>query len=133
MSSDPAIEPDTDADRGPEAAAGTVIAHAMVWRGELVAAEDIRVDGTLEGPIESTGTVTVSSGARVCGRISAAAVVIAGRVDGNVAAATFVRLEATAQIVGDIEARRVSLRKGAKVRGKILTQEIWRQGYPGPR
>jgi cytoskeletal protein CcmA (bactofilin family) len=107
----------------PAAAAGTTIAKGMTWRGDLVAAEDVRVAGLLEGTIESTGEVTVERSGLVRGSITGARVRIAGEVEGNVAAARLIRVEGTGRVLGDLEARSVSVADGALVGGQIRTLE----------
>jgi len=102
---------------------GTRIARGMTWKGELVAAEDVRVQGILEGSIESTGLVTVETSGIVRGPVSGGQVRIAGEVEGNVSAARLVRVERTGQVLGDLEARSVSVADGAVVGGEIRTLE----------
>ena len=108
------------------AGSGTVIGRGMTWRGDLIAAEDVLVVGTLEGTIESTGVVTIQPSGRIKGRVSAAEVRVAGRVEGNVTAARLIRVDRSGRVKGDLEARQVTMAHGAKVRGKILTQETWK-------
>ena len=109
----------------------TVIARGMDWRGDLVAAEDVVVCGTLLGIIESTCRVLVLRSGRVQGRISAAEVVVAGIVEGDVAAAHRIRVESTGRVQGELEARSVSMAEGAQVGGRIRTLEQDRRG-PAP-
>lgn len=123
----PGPAPGPAADGGPQAPEappeGTVVAKGMTWKGELVAAEDVRIAGYLEGNIESTGIVTVERSGLVRGRISAARVVVAGEVEGDVRAARLVRVEAGGRVLGDLEARSVSVVDGALVGGAIRTLE----------
>ena len=77
------------------------------------------------GAVGRLGQVVAVSLVREMGPVLTA-LVVSGRVDGNVAAARLIRVDAGGRVKGDIEARHVSLMNGAKVQGKILTLEIWK-------
>jgi len=111
---------------------GTLVTYGMTWRGDLVAAEDVQVDGLIEGTIESTGLVVIGERGRVLGQVSAARVIVSGTVKGNVAAARMVRVEPTGRVDGDVEARVVTQGEGARVSGEIRSEETMRQGRRGP-
>ncbi len=115
------VEPPIEAELPPQE--GTRIARGMTWKGELVAAEDVRVQGILEGSIESTGLITVDTSGIVRGSVSGGQVRIAGEVEGNVRAARLVRVERTGRVLGSVEARSVSVADGAVVGGEIRTLE----------
>lgn len=102
---------------------GTRIARGMTWKGELIAAEDVRVAGILEGSIESTCLVTVETSGVVRGSVAGAQVRVAGEVEGDVRAARLIRVERTGRVLGDLEARSVSVADGASVGGEIRTLE----------
>ena len=110
---------------------GTYIARGMTWRGELVAGEDVRVAGVLEGTIETSGLVTVEKSGLVRGDIVGGQVRIAGEVEGNVTAARLVRVERTGRVLGDLEARSVAVAGGGVVGGRIHTLETMAAGARG--
>jgi cytoskeletal protein CcmA (bactofilin family) len=102
--------------RGPRAAIGP----ATTVRGEISAAEDLWIDGELEGSIEAAGhQVTINTGARVRAEVSARTVVVEGELRGNATAEQIVVVRAGGRMVGDIQAPRVGLEEGCQFRGNV--------------
>jgi cytoskeletal protein CcmA (bactofilin family) len=76
-------------------------------KGDLVADEDLIVQGQIEGSILHTRSLTIGPQGRVLGNIRARRIIVEGSVEGNLYA-----LE------------RASLRPGATVRGDIFAVEV---------
>lgn len=92
----------------------------LVIRGEITAQEALTIAGQVDGTIDVAGhIVTVEQGALVAADISAAAIVVCGKVQGTLAAATRIHLQAGAEVKGDINAPRLAVEDGAVVQGKI--------------
>lgn len=92
----------------------------LVIRGEITAQEALTIAGQVDGTIDVAGhIVTVEQGARVAADISAAAIVVCGRVEGALAAATRIHLHASAEVKGDLHAPRLAVEEGAMVQGKV--------------
>jgi len=68
----------------PSGGEGTLVAANAVWEGKLRSAGDVRVEGIVEGEIDTAATLVVAPGARVQGTIHARDVMIAGEVEGDV-------------------------------------------------
>lgn len=113
-SSEPAAAPRTT---GLHAA--SVIAAGARFEGAVTGAADLKVDGLLAGNVTTEGAVTVTAGGEVQGEITARAVSIAGRVEGNVAAADLVELAASARLEGNLAASRVVIAEGAFLSGQV--------------
>ena len=71
-----------------------------------------RIDGTVDGEIQCHGTLTIGPGAEVRAKISGHAVVIHGKVEGNVVAKEKVELVAPARLFGDIDTPRLIITEG---------------------
>jgi len=97
------------------------IGPSIVIKGEVLAKEPISVAGRVEGRIlvEAHG-VTIAQGAHVSGDVIAAAIVVAGTLEGTLAADGRIQLLDTAVVEGDIEAPRIAVHDGALVRGKVV-------------
>lgn len=80
----------------------TVIAKGATASGELSGTGDVLVEGSVIGAIRIHGTVTVAAAGVVKGPIQADSVCVAGCVEGNIAAKTYLRLELTGSITGDV-------------------------------
>ncbi len=81
--------------------------------GALKFQDDLLIDGVVEGEISSEGTLTIGQNARIQAEIKTKAVVIHGKVVGNITVSDRVELKATAELVGDIQAASLSVESGA--------------------
>jgi cytoskeletal protein CcmA (bactofilin family) len=92
----------------------------LVIRGEITAQEALTIAGQVDGTIDVAGhIVTVEQGAVVAADISAAAIVVCGKVEGTLAAVTRIHLHAGAEVKGDLNAPRMAVEDGAIVQGKV--------------
>jgi cytoskeletal protein CcmA (bactofilin family) len=80
--------------------------------GQLSFQGAARIDGSVEGEIQCRGKLTIGEGAEVRAKISCQAVVIQGRVEGNVAAQEKVELIAPARLYGNIDTPRLVITEG---------------------
>ncbi|HET7694558.1 MAG TPA: polymer-forming cytoskeletal protein [Vicinamibacterales bacterium] len=95
----------------------------LVIRGEITAQEALTIAGQVDGTIDVAGhIVTVEEGAVVAADISAAAIVVCGRVQGTLAAATRIHLQSGAEVQGSLNAPRLAVEDGAVVQGKVLVE-----------
>lgn len=62
----------------------TIIAKGVVIEGHVKSSGILRVDGTIEGEVHTTGDLVVGEGGHVKARVSATNLVIAGQVHGDV-------------------------------------------------
>ncbi len=93
------------------------IGAEVVITGNVNAAGDIHLDGTIEGDLSCT-TLTQGASGNVKGNITAEKATLAGSVDGTVSARDLM-LERTARISGDLSYENVSIETGAKVDGRV--------------
>jgi cytoskeletal protein CcmA (bactofilin family) len=94
-----------------------VLGRSLTVHGDLKADGGFRIDGTVEGNVESKGAVVVGQTGAVRGDVRGSDVVIAGRVFGNVLAAGHLDIVASGKVEGDIEAQSVRIEKGGVFRG----------------
>jgi len=87
-------------------------------KGRVKFANDLVVDGKIEGEIDSDGSLTVGENARVRAEIRTRSIVIYGKVHGNIIVTDRVELKANAELVGDIKAATLSIEAGAIFVGK---------------
>jgi len=106
----------------PENRAASRLAASVSVRGEISAAEDLYVDGEVQGTIRvPDAQVTIGPKGRVAADIEARCIEVQGRVDGNLRARERVALDRSAQVTGEIAAPRVAIAEGAEFRGQIET------------
>jgi cytoskeletal protein CcmA (bactofilin family) len=95
-----------------------VLSSDVEIKGTVKFTNDLVVDGRIEGEIQSEGNLTVGENARLKAEIKTGTVVVYGKVHGNIVAADKVELKATAEVVGDIKAKTLSIEPGAIFVGK---------------
>lgn len=95
-----------------------VLGRSAVVHGDLKAEGSFRIDGTVEGHVESTAAIVVGESGTVRGEVRAREVVVAGHVFGNVVCTGHLEIVATGAIEGDIEAASVSVETGGVFRGQ---------------
>ena len=109
--------------RAPEGAARvSVLGPTLKFRGELSAQEDLIVQGSVEGSITHTQSLTVGTDGSMKGDIRARVIVIDGKVEGNLYATESVTIRATAKVKGNVFAPRVGITDGAFFQGQIDMQ-----------
>ena len=99
--------------------AGSVIAEGLSIEGEVVAEEEVVVQGSVRGKLSSSDAVLIGSSAVVEANVSAQTLTIAGQVTGNVTAVERVDLQAGARLVGDVKAARLTIADGASFKGNV--------------
>jgi len=99
------------------------IGKSVVIKGELSGSEDLYVDGTVEGTIQLQGNnLIIGPNGHVHADVSVKAVVIQGKLEGNIRAKDRAELRKSAVIVGDIVTQRIAIEEGAYFKGKVEVQ-----------
>jgi cytoskeletal protein CcmA (bactofilin family) len=118
-----AAEPRAPEVRAPEAASrASVLGPTLRFRGELSAQEDLIIQGSVEGSITHTQSLTVGTDGSMKGDIRARVIVIDGKVEGDLYATESVNIRATAKVKGNVFAPRVGITEGAFFQGQIEMQ-----------
>jgi cytoskeletal protein CcmA (bactofilin family) len=111
----------------PQVAVDTLIGAKVVFRGDIVFAGGLHVDGTVVGTISAEPGVeallVVSEKGRVEGEIRVPHVVVDGTIKGDIHAHGKVELAAHARIEGNIHYRLLEMAAGAEVNGRIRHDE----------
>ncbi len=98
----------------------TVLGATVRFKGELVADEDLMIQGQIEGSIEQKAShLTIGSKGIIKADINANHVIVQGEVIGDLYATEAVIVEASARVRGNIFAPRVTLNDGAQFKGSI--------------
>ena len=95
----------------------SIISPGLKVVGNLISEDDIQVNGTVEGDIQSA-SLTVTNNAQINGSISAETVMIQGTVNGQLNA-NKVKVAATGRVKGDITYRSISMEEGALIDGHL--------------
>jgi cytoskeletal protein CcmA (bactofilin family) len=100
----------------------SVLGPTLKFRGELSAQEDLIVQGSVEGSITHTQSLTVGTDGTMKGDIRARVIVIDGKVEGDLYATESVSIRATAKVKGNVFAPRVGITEGAFFQGQVEMQ-----------
>lgn len=98
---------------------GSVLGSTLRFKGDLVADEDLVVQGQIEGSILHTRSLTIGADGVMKGDIRARRIVIEGTVSGDLYALECVTVRATGHVNGSIYAPRVAIAEGAHFNGKV--------------
>lgn len=96
----------------------TVLGNTTRLFGKLNFTDSLKINGYFEGEIESTGSLFIEEGAHVVADIKAKEVVIAGRVEGNVAAEDKVEMLESCSLSGDVRTKKLRIADGVSFDGK---------------
>ncbi len=100
----------------------SVLGPSLKFRGELSAQEDLIIQGSVEGSITHTQSLTVGTEGSMKGDIRARVIVIDGKVEGDLYATESVNIRATAKVKGNVFAPRIGIAEGAMFQGQIDMQ-----------
>src|SRR3970040_1855611 len=110
----------TESASSDERRGGAWIGQGVVVEGKITSAQDLRIDGKVEGTIEvGNHGLIIGASATVKADLAARTILICGAVIGNVTAAERVDVQATPPLEGDLTAPRLVMIDGALVKGKV--------------
>lgn len=97
-----------------------MIGPSIIIKGEVTGAEDLLIQGKVEGNINLNGNqVSVGESGEVCANIQAKVVKIDGKVTGDITGNEKVIISRSGHVHGNIVAPRVTLEDGAIFKGSI--------------
>ena len=96
-----------------------VIGKGIEIKGTLSGAGDLVVEGRVEGQISLKNTLTIEESGEVQADVEVEAIIVNGKMSGNIEATDKVEVSSTARMVGDIKAPRVIIEDGARFKGSI--------------
>jgi cytoskeletal protein CcmA (bactofilin family) len=92
--------------------------------GNLSFSGGLRVDGAIRGDVtEQNGnpsTLILSEHGKIEGAVTAAKIVLNGKVLGTVVASHFIELQTKARITGDLHYKSLEMHTGAVIEGKLV-------------
>ncbi len=92
--------------------------------GDLSFSGGLRVDGAIQGDVaEQNGnpsTLILSEHGRIEGAVTAAKIVLNGKVVGTVKSSHFIELQTKARITGDLHYKSLEMHTGAVIEGKLV-------------
>jgi len=116
----------------PTEAVISIVGTGMTIEGDCETDGSLRIEGTIRGNVRAGESVVIGEDGLVEGSIYTQDAVIAGRVLGAVYAESHLELQATSQISGEIQARRMRVEDGAALQGQVAVGEGSVKSAPKP-
>ena len=115
---------------GPSSSSHNVIAAGTKLIGQIIAEEDFRIDGAIEGNINCKGKIIIGPSSIITGDIECVNVDLMGRINGNITCSDTVILRSMSLLCGDIKTQIIEVEPGANFTGScsMNTKAAAKQG-----
>ena len=101
----------------PTGIAHNAISTGTCIKGDIIAEEDLRIDGKVEGNIECSGKIIIGSNAEITGSIYCNNIDLMGNVNGDIEAKETVTLKSQVNFSGKITTKYLDIESGAIFNG----------------
>ncbi|MBU0502576.1 MAG: polymer-forming cytoskeletal protein [bacterium] len=101
----------------------TIIGAKARFKGELLSAGAVHVNGEFYGRIEAKGDVIVSRGSKIIGDVVGGNVVVSGRVEGNISAGHNLEISRSGRVNGDLSGGKIIIEEGSSYYGKVKVNQ----------
>ncbi len=102
----------------------TLVGAETRIEGDLHFSGGLRVDGAIRGNVteqtSTPSTIILSEHGRIEGAVTAAKIVLNGKVIGTVKSSQFIELQTKARITGDLYYKSLEMHTGAVIEGKLV-------------
>ncbi|HHW60060.1 MAG: polymer-forming cytoskeletal protein [Bacteroidales bacterium] len=95
-----------------------LIGESTRIEGDLATEDDLRIDGIVNGNINSNSRIIIGPTATINGNIKAQNIEVNGKVTGNIEAYDILILKESSELTGDINVFKLSIQAGALFNGK---------------
>jgi cytoskeletal protein CcmA (bactofilin family) len=109
-----------------------LIGPATTIKGELASADNLQIEGKVEGKVKGDKQVVIGEKGQVQAEVEAVVVSIRGKLQGDCVATDKVEITSTGKVFGNISAPRISVVEGAIFRGASSMTSEQKQSEPKP-
>src|SRR2546422_4034616 len=104
-------------------------------KGNLKFADELTLEGKLEGEVNCDGILHLGETGVVDGNLNVGSIVVRGKIHGNVFAKDKIEIKSKAEVFGDIRAARLVIEEGVTFVGKteINPNKVAPSATPAPR
>lgn len=99
-------------------AVSTIVGKGTELKGNLKSSASVRVDGKLEGSVETSADLIVGEGGLLLANAQAASILVAGEIQGQVRATARLEITSSGRIRGDVETPVLVVNEGGHLDGK---------------
>ncbi len=97
----------------------TILGPDAVFKGELSFEKGMRIQGRVEGKINTPGRLHIAKEAKVAADVDAGAIIVEGEVKGNLTASERIELKSSARYEGDLACSKLTVDEGATFSGHV--------------
>ena len=90
-----------------------VIAKNSVFKGDISSEGDFRIDGVLEGTLQTKGRVIIGKEGKITGNVEATNADVEGKFSGELKVTNILTIKSSAHISGDVFVGKLSVEPGA--------------------
>ena len=116
--------PESGANVDHSSGANAYVGKGVKFKGIISYNGTIRIDGELEGEIQTDGILLIGEEAHISANISAGTIICSGKITGDVKAAKRVTLHSPAVLIGSVETPTLSMEEGAHLNGKCTMRNL---------
>lgn len=109
----------------------SVFGPTLKFKGELKAQEDLKIEGRIEGTIIHQQRVLVGAKGEVVANVTANAIDVEGRLQGDMHAKKSIKVSQSAVVRGNLRAPSVSITEGANFNGSVTMEPSVGSGTQG--
>jgi cytoskeletal protein CcmA (bactofilin family) len=101
----------------------TMVGEGTVIEGSLIAPHGLRIDGTVNGRVETSDVLTVGTTGIIEAELSAKSAVIGGKIKGNLKVEDRLELQENASLIGNVSTRNLVIHEGAQFHGNCAMEQ----------
>lgn len=91
--------------------------------GDVETNGDIRIDGIIEGSVQSKGKMVIGANGSIKGKVKCSNAEIAGEMNGEILVTELLSLKSTSKFTGDITTSKLSIEPGALFTGTCTMEK----------
>ncbi len=97
-----------------------VLGEGTTIKGNLSSSGDVRIDGEVQGNVNTKGKCVLGTSGKIVGNIQAKSCDVSGKVEGNVHVLDLLLVKSSGKIHGDIKTSKIVLENGGEFNGSCV-------------
>ncbi len=90
-----------------------IIGSGTKLKGNIESSGDIRIDGTIDGVLDTKGKLVIGKSGKAIGEIHCKNAEVSGTIDGKLTVEELLTFRSTAKVIGDIITSKLAIEPGA--------------------
>ena len=108
----------------------TMIGEGTVIEGSLIAPHGLRIDGSVNGKVQTNDVLTVGATGVIEAEVFAKSAVVGGKIRGNLQVEDRLELQSNASLIGNLSTRNLVIQEGAQFHGNCSMEQTLSQTIP---